>query len=53
MSRGWGTLSAKNKMQVSIQFILLRIMVVVQRWAFDPIEKCAMVEAHGAICRMS
>jgi methyl-accepting chemotaxis protein len=50
-------LSIKNKLQIPIQFILLLIMVVAQRWAFNQFEERmleqteqkAMVSADGVI----
>ena len=45
MKNWWSALSLKNKLQIPIQVILLLIMVVVQRWAFDQFEKRVMEEA--------
>jgi len=57
MKNWWSALSLKNKLQIPIQIILLLIMVVVQRWAFDQFEgrvleeaeQKAMVSADGVI----
>ncbi len=57
MKHWWSALSLKNKLQIPIQLILLLIMVVVQRWAFEQFEgrmleeaeQKAMVSADGVI----
>jgi methyl-accepting chemotaxis protein len=57
MNTWWSSLSLKNKLQVPIQVILLLIMVVAQRWAFNQFEarmleqaeQKAMVSADGVI----
>ena len=57
MKNWWSALSLKNKLQIPIQIILLLIMVVVQRWAFNQFEgqvleaaeQKAMVSADGVI----
>ena len=38
MKKWWSALSLKNKLQIPIQIILLLIMVVAQRWAFNQFE---------------
>jgi len=45
MKSWWGALSLKNKLQIPIQVILLLIMVIVQRWAFDQFEMRVLEEA--------
>jgi len=45
MKHWWSSLSVKNKLQIPIQIILLLIMVVVQRWAFDQFEGRVQDEA--------
>ena len=45
MKSWWSALSLKNKLQIPIQVILLLIMVIAQRWAFDQFEKRVMEEA--------
>ena len=45
MKSWWSALSLKNKLQIPIQVILLLIMVIVQRWAFDQFEMRVMEEA--------
>lgn len=57
MNTWWSALSLKNKLQIPIQIILLLIMVVAQRWAFNQFEQRmleqaeekAMVSADGVI----
>jgi methyl-accepting chemotaxis protein len=46
MKSWWGALSLKNKLQIPIQVILLLIMVLVQRWAFDQFEHRVLQEAQ-------
>jgi len=46
MKNWWGALSLKNKLQIPIQVILLLIMVIVQRWAFDQFEGRVLEEAE-------
>ncbi len=45
MKNWWSALSLKNKLQIPIQVILLLIMVIAQRWAFDQFEKRVMEES--------
>lgn len=57
MKNWWNGLSLKNKLQIPIQLILLIILIVAQRWAFnqfetrvlDEAEQKAMVSADGVI----
>jgi methyl-accepting chemotaxis protein len=57
MKNWWSALSLKNKLQIPIQVILLLIMVIVQRWAFNQYEaqvllateQKATVSADGVI----
>ena len=57
MNTWWSALSLKNKLQIPIQLILLLIMVVAQRWAFNQFEERmleqtkqkALVSADGVI----
>jgi methyl-accepting chemotaxis protein len=57
MESWWSALSLKNKLQIPIQIILLLIMVVAQRWAFNQFEEQvlgaaeqkAMASADGVI----
>jgi methyl-accepting chemotaxis protein len=57
MKTWWSALSLKNKLQIPIQIILLLIMVLVQRWAFNRFEgqmieqtqQRAVVSADGVI----
>ena len=45
MKSWWSALLLKNKLQIPIQVILLLIMVIVQRWAFDQFEIRVLEEA--------
>ena len=57
MKNWWSALSLKNKLQIPIQLILLIVLVMAQRWAFDQFEarvlqeaeQKAMVSADGVI----
>ena len=46
MKHWWSALSLKNKLQIPIQIILLLIMVIVQRWAFNQFEERVLEEAE-------
>jgi methyl-accepting chemotaxis protein len=46
MKNWWNALSLKNKLQIPIQLILLIVLVVVQRWAFDQFEARVLKEAE-------
>ena len=47
MSEWWSSLSIKNKLQIPIQLILLLVMVVAQRWAFDRYEVRVLEDAKN------
>ncbi|MBI5889502.1 MAG: methyl-accepting chemotaxis protein [Nitrosomonadales bacterium] len=47
MSEWWSGLSIKNKLQIPIQLILLLVMVVAQRWAFDRYELRVLDDARN------
>ena len=46
MQNWWSALSLKNKLQIPIQLILVVMMVLTQRWAFDQFEKRVLIEAE-------
>lgn len=46
MNNWWSALSLKNKLQIPIQLILLVIMVLAQRMAFDQFENRVLLEAE-------
>jgi methyl-accepting chemotaxis protein len=46
MKNWWSALSLKNKLQIPIQIILVVIMVLTQRWAFDQFENRVLLEAE-------
>jgi methyl-accepting chemotaxis protein len=46
MKSWWSALSLKNKLQIPIQLMLLLIMVIAQRWAFDQFEGRVLEEAE-------
>ncbi|BCK86667.1 hypothetical protein MIZ01_0433 [Sideroxyarcus emersonii] len=47
MNDWWSKLSIKNKLQIPIQLILLVVMVVAQRWAFDRYEMRVLEDARN------
>jgi methyl-accepting chemotaxis protein len=47
MSEWWSSLSIKNKLQIPIQLILLVVLVVAQRWAFDRYEVRVLDDARN------
>jgi methyl-accepting chemotaxis protein len=47
MNEWWSSLSIKNKLQIPIQLILLLVMVVAQRWAFDRYEVRVLEDAKN------
>ena len=47
MNEWWSSLSIKNKLQIPIQLILLVVMVLAQRWAFDRYEVRVLEDAKN------
>lgn len=47
MAEWWSSLSIKNKLQIPIQLILLVVMVMAQRWAFDRYEMRVLEDARN------
>jgi methyl-accepting chemotaxis protein len=47
MNEWWSRLSIKNKLQIPIQLILLVVLVVAQRWAFDRYEHRVLEDARN------
>jgi methyl-accepting chemotaxis protein len=47
MGEWWSGLSIKNKLQIPIQLILLVVMVIAQRWAFDRYEMRVLDDAKN------
>src|SRR5512135_1955708 len=47
MSEWWSNLSIKNKLQIPIQLILLVVLVLAQRWAFDRYEVRVLEDARN------
>ncbi|MBU1426925.1 MAG: methyl-accepting chemotaxis protein [Gammaproteobacteria bacterium] len=47
MNEWWSSLSIKNKLQIPIQLMLLLVMVVAQRWAFDRYEVRVLEDARN------
>jgi methyl-accepting chemotaxis protein len=47
MKEWWSSLSIKNKLQIPIQLILLVVLVVAQRWAFDRYEVRVLDDARN------
>ncbi len=47
MNEWWSRLSIKNKLQIPIQLILLVVMVLAQRWAFDRYEMRVLEDAKN------
>ncbi len=47
MNEWWSNLSIKNKLQIPIQLILLVVMVLAQRWAFDRYEVRVLEDAKN------
>ncbi len=47
MGAWWGNLSIKNKLQIPIQLILLVVMIVAQRWAFERYEMRVLDDARN------
>jgi methyl-accepting chemotaxis protein len=47
MKNWWSSLSIKNKLQIPIQLILLVVMVLAQRWAFDRYEMRVLEDAKN------
>ncbi len=47
MSAWWSQLSIKNKLQIPIQLILLVVLIVAQRWAFDRYELRVLEDARN------
>lgn len=45
MNNWWQSLTLKNKLQIPIQLILLVILVMAQRWAFNQFEQRVLAEA--------
>ncbi len=47
MNEWWSSLSIKNKLQIPIQLILLVVLVLAQRWAFDHYEMRVLDDARN------